>query len=105
MTLDLSTLQSMNCTKQKLFWDKQVAKQYKEQWEEANLLRLIYISNQAYEILSGLFTKTLIAINVLLFITYQAAKGLLMIIKLLLLTEPGINRIERDETWIFRQIK
>ena len=81
------------------------AKQYKEQWEEANLLRLIHIGSQAYEILSGLFTKTLIVINVLLFITYQAAKSLLIIIRLLLLTEPSINKIERDETWIFRQIK
>ena len=81
------------------------AKQYKEQWEEANLLRLIFLGNQAYEALNKLINRTLIAINILLFITYQAGKGLLLVIKLLLLTEPSLNKIERDETWIFRQIK
>ena len=28
-----------------------------------------------------------------------------LIIKILLLTENSLNKIERDETWIFRQIK
>lgn len=32
-------------------------------------------------------------------------KGLWLFIKLLFLTEPVMIRIERDETWIFRNIK
>lgn len=67
------------------------AREYKEQWEEANWLRLIYLANQFNSVLYNLLKK--------------AAKALFLIIKLLLLTEPGLNRIEKDETWIFRQIK
>lgn len=32
-------------------------------------------------------------------------KGLWLFIRLLFLTEPSMIRIERDESWIFRQIK
>lgn len=81
------------------------AKAFKEQWEEANLLRLIYFANNVYGKIN-LFTKNaLIFINVLLFIFYKAGHGLWLIVKVLLLSEPEINRIERDETWIFRQLK
>ena len=81
------------------------AARYKEHWEETNLLRLIYIARRANEILNGLLKKTIILINILLYITYKALKGLYLIITLLFLTEPSLIRIERDETWIFRQIK
>lgn len=81
------------------------AKQYKQQWEEANWLRLIYLANQLSSVLYKLFKKTAIVINVFLFIIYQAVKALFLIIQLLFLTEPALKRIERDETWIFRQIK
>lgn len=81
------------------------AKEYKQQWEEANWLRLIYLAGQLSEIINKILKKTAIAINVALYIIYQTIKGLLLIIKLLLLTEPSLNKIERDETWIFRQIK
>lgn len=80
-------------------------KEYREQWEEANWLRLIGIAGQIYEHTNRILKRALILFNVLLYITYQAGKGLYLIIKLLLLTEPQLNRIERDETWIFRQIK
>ncbi len=81
------------------------AREYKEQWEEANWLRLIYLANQFNSVLYNLLKKAAIVINVFLYIIYQAVKALFLIIKLLLLTEPGLNRIEKDETWIFRQIK
>ena len=81
------------------------AREYKQQWEEANWLRLIYLANQFSEAFYKLLKKALIIINVFLYIIYQAFKGLLLIIKLLLLTQPSLNKIERDETWIFRQIK
>lgn len=81
------------------------ARAYKQQWEEANWLRLIYIADQISLFLYKLIKKAVIVINVFLYIIYQALKAIYLIIKLLLLTEPGLNRIERDETWIFRQIK
>lgn len=81
------------------------AREYKQQWEEANWIRLIYLAGQLSEIINKILKNTAIAINVALYIIYQAIKGLLLIIKLLLLTEPSLNKIERDETWIFRQIK
>lgn len=81
------------------------AKEYTQQWEEANWLRLIYIANQLSRLSYNLYKKIAIFINVFLFIIYQTIKGLLLIIKLLLLTQPSLNKIQRDETWIFRQIK
>lgn len=81
------------------------ARQYKQQWEEANWLRLIYIASQISLFFYKLFSKVLIVINVFIFIIYQALRGLILIIKLLLLTDSRINKIEKDETWIFRQIK
>lgn len=81
------------------------AQQHRQEWEEANWLRLIHINNQAYKALIGFFRKILIAANILLYIFYKAFQAMLLMVKLLLLTEPAINKIERDETWIFRQIK
>ena len=81
------------------------AARLREHWEETNLLRLIYLAKRTNEILNGLLKKTIILINILLYITYKALKGLYLIITLLFLTEPSLIRIERDETWIFRQIK
>ena len=81
------------------------AKEYREQWEEANLLRLIVTAERVYEKINHFLKQAIIVLNVLVYIMFQAIKGLLLIIKLLLMTEPAINRIERDETWIFRQIK
>ena len=62
------------------------AREYRQQWEEANWLRLIYLANQFYEAFYKLTKKALIVINVFLYITYQAFKGLYLIIKLLLLS-------------------
>lgn len=81
------------------------AREYRQQWEEANWLRLIYLANQLSEVFYKILKKALVITNVFLYIVYQAIKGLLLIIKLLLLTQPSLNKIERDETWIFRQIK
>lgn len=81
------------------------ALQLKDEWEEANWLRLISLSNSALASGKNFFKKSLIAANILLFIAYQALKALGLIVKILLLTEPSLNKIERDETWIFRQIK
>lgn len=81
------------------------AKQYKEQWEEANWLRLVYLANILNKAGYKLFKNTAIAINVLLYLNYQVLKGLVLIVKIMFLTEPQLNRIEKDETWIFRQIK
>lgn len=81
------------------------ARLYKQQWEEANWLRLIHVANQLTKIFNAVLKCTVIAAHLILFINYQVIKYLLLIVNLLLLTEPSINRVERDETWIFRQIK
>ena len=81
------------------------AKQYKEHWEEVNWLRLVYLANVINRAIYKLLRNAGIAINVLLYLSYQAIKGLVMVFKLLLLSEPELRRVERDETWIFRQIK
>lgn len=80
-------------------------KAFKEQWEQANLLRLIYFANQLYAKLNQVAKAVLIIFNVLLFVFYKAGTSLWLIVKVLLLSEPEIKRIERDETWIFRQLK
>ena len=80
-------------------------KAYKEHWEETNLLRLLNVAAFVNERINVLAKTTLIFINVFLYINYRAAKGLYLVVKLLLLTEPRIMNVERDETWIFRQIK
>ena len=81
------------------------AKEYKEHWEEVNFLRLLHLAIEIHRTLNKYLKRAIVIFNVLLYIVYQAAKGLFLIIKLLLLTEPSLNRIERDETWIFRHIK
>ena len=81
------------------------AKQYKEHWEEINWLRLVYLAQAINRAIYKLFRSASAAINVLLYLSYQAIKGLILVIKLLLLSEPELRRIEKDETWIFRQIK
>lgn len=81
------------------------AKEYKAQWEEVNWLRLVYLANSINRSIYKLFRYGVIVFNVLLFISYKAVKALALIIKFLLLSEPSLNRYERDETWIFRQIK
>lgn len=81
------------------------AKAFREQWEEANLLRLIYFANNVYGKINLFAKRGLILFNVLLFIFYKAGHGLWLIVKVLLLSEPEFNKIERDETWIFRQLK
>ncbi|MCC2678612.1 MAG: hypothetical protein K0R29_1188 [Pseudobdellovibrio sp.] len=80
-------------------------KAYKEHWEEINLLRLIYAAKLINEKINILFKAGLIVFNLALYISYRAAKGLWLIVHLLLFTEPRIMQVEKDETWIFRQLK
>ncbi len=80
-------------------------KAYKEHWEEINLLRLIYVAKLLNEKINAWLRFWLIFFNVLLYVAYSACKGLYLVVKILFLTEPRIMNIERDETWIFRQIK
>lgn len=78
---------------------------YTEHWEEINLLRLVHAVRLINEKLNVLIKAALIVINVALYISYRAAKGLWLIVHLLLFTEPRIMQVEKDETWIFRQLK
>ncbi len=48
------------------------AREYKQQWEEANWLRLIYLANRFAEVFSNILKKALIVFNVFLYIAYQA---------------------------------
>ncbi len=81
------------------------AKNYKEKWEEENLLILINFAEHFYERSSRIYNSAYRFMNVLLFIFYKLSKAFLLILKLVFLSEPMINKIERDESWIFRQIK
>ncbi len=78
---------------------------YKENWEEINLLRLIHTAKLINEKINVAIKVALIVFNVLLYISYRALKGLCLIVHLLLFTEPRIIQVEKDETWIFRQLK
>jgi hypothetical protein len=78
---------------------------YKEHWEETNLLRLLYVAKLVNEKVNACLRVALILFEVTLYISYRACKGLYLFAKLLLLTESRLMKIERDETWIFRQIK
>ncbi len=81
------------------------AKNYKERWEEENLLLLINFSQNFFERLWRIYSFVYKFMNVSLYIFYKLSEALLLILKLVFLSEPMIIRMERDESWIFRQIK
>lgn len=80
------------------------AKQYKEQWEELNFLRLMKFTENVLKLAGDFLSKANAITHVLLFIFYK-----LMVIAwrtghVLLMTEPLV-KVEKEETWIYRQIK
>jgi hypothetical protein len=80
-------------------------KAYTEHWEEINFLRLLQIAKLVNDKLNYYLKILLVICEVSLYISYLALKGLYLIIKLMFLTEPALKQAERDENWIFRQIK
>lgn len=78
---------------------------YYEQWEEENWLRL----DLAYKKFKRHYALALryawLMIQLAAFLGAQIIKAFLLMLRLLLLTEPQIARIERNEEWIFRHIK
>ncbi|MGZ3689946.1 MAG: hypothetical protein ACXVAX_00495 [Pseudobdellovibrio sp.] len=81
------------------------AKNYKEKWEEENLLLLINFSEQFFGRIWRIYQFAYKFMNVLLYVFYKLGEALLLILKLVFLSEPMLNKIEREESWIFRQIK
>lgn len=80
-------------------------KNFREEWEEANLLRLFFLA----ELINAKFFKykrsLVVALSFAVFILFRLLKGLSLAAKILLFSEPQFLRVERDESWIFRQIK
>lgn len=79
-----------------------------KQWEEENWLRLLIVFNVLKLFIKKIIQNTIILMNIIFYLNYQVIKIGLFIIKLLVLTQPMESRlpeINRDESWIFRQIK
>lgn len=80
------------------------AKQYKEQWEEVNFLRLMRFIESVLKFTGAILAKTNAFTHVLLFLFYKLMVLAWRTGHVLLMTEP-IVKIEKEETWIYRQIK
>ena len=81
------------------------ARNYTERWEAENWLRLGETLNRTYLVLNILFKNILIFLNLALYAIYSLAKYLLLTIRLIFLTEINHVRLEREESWIFRNVK
>lgn len=80
------------------------AKHYKRQWEETNFLRLMHFTEQIFKLISFSTKKLSIALSIFSYIAFQTFLFAFRLLKLSFLNEIKI-RPERDEQWIFRQIK
>jgi hypothetical protein len=80
------------------------AKQYKRQWEEAQLLQLLELAEQTLKVLNFLLRKFKVITNLFLFLSYQMVILAVNIVKIALFAQKT-ELLVRDEQWIYRQIK
>ncbi len=80
-------------------------REFKEQWEEQNLLRLIAYYEQAFLFINAASKKFFNVMNTIVFINYLVIKAGYYLLRLLFLNDRLLQLPERDETWMFRQIK
>ena len=83
---------------------KTAAKNYKREWEEAQLAQLIQIAENSFKALNLTGKAFKLFLNLTLFITYLFARWAWNLAKLALFAQP-YAQIVRDEQWIYRQIK
>lgn len=80
-------------------------KSHLEKWEEENLIHLLNFSELFFEKFLSAYKSLYRFVSIALFIIYKLSKTLLLILKVVFLSEPTIAKIERDDSWIFRQLK
>jgi len=83
---------------------KTAGKNYKREWEEAQLAQLIQIAENSFKALNLTGKVFKLFLNLTLFITYLFARWAWNLAKLALFSQP-YTQIVRDEQWIYRQIK
>lgn len=83
---------------------KTAVKQYKREWEKAQLAHLIQFAENTIKVLSLTAKALKVFLNLTLFIAYVATRLAWNIVKLAFFTQP-YNQLVRDEQWIYRQIK
>lgn len=83
---------------------KTAAKQYKREWEEAQLAQLIQFAENTFKAFNFTIRALKLFLNLTLFITYLVTRLAWNIASLALFAQP-YTQIVRDEQWIYRQIK
>jgi hypothetical protein len=76
-----------------------------EQWEEENWLRLYFAYKNLRRHYALMLRYAWLIIQLAVFLGAQIVKAFLLMLRLLLLSEPQIARIERNEEWIFKHVK
>lgn len=80
------------------------ARKYHESWEALNEKRIHLIWNNLGVIAKDSVEKTLTLLNLMLFIIYKSVKITGLLIRVIFSENP-IVRIEREESWIYRNLK
>lgn len=83
---------------------KTAAKNYKREWEAAQLAQLIQITENTFKAINLTWRAFKLFLNLTFFITYLFARWAWNLAKLALFSQP-YTQIVRDEQWIYRQIK
>lgn len=83
---------------------KTAARNYKREWEEAQLAQLIHLAENSFKAVSLIAIGFKRTVNLILFITYLFARWAWNLAKLAIFSQP-YAQIVRDEQWIYRQIK
>lgn len=76
-----------------------------EQWEEENWLRLYLAYKKLRRHYARVMRYAWLMLQLAAFLGAQIVKAFLLMLRLLLLSEPQIAQIERNEEWIFRHVK
>lgn len=79
-------------------------KKSEHSWETVNEERLVLIAEGAFATGKVFFRRFLLILNLLAFVSYKVFIFAGLTIRAVALSKP-ILKIEREETWIYRQIK
>lgn len=78
---------------------------YKANWEAENWLKAVILKEKISFYFIKYAKAVLQILSLAIYLIYKAAGALLFVIKLVMVSEQEFKRIERDESWIFRNYK
>jgi hypothetical protein len=80
------------------------AKKSQQSWEALNEERFIFLIDGLMTFNRLILSQVLITLNLLAFVTYKVLILAGLLFRVIFLTSPLV-RFEREESWIYRQIK